>query len=69
MDKIYEFKTEPDFIPRGLSILRRNRLSSSGNWHRVGRISDTKVVTFYRNISNPNEQEEILEFLRQENLL
>lgn len=68
MDKIYEFRTEPDFIPRGLSILRRNRLSSSGNWHRVGRISDTKVVTFYR-ISNLNEQEEILKFLRQQGLL
>lgn len=69
MDKIYEFKTEPDFIPRGLSILRRNYESCLDDWHRVGRISDTKVVTFYRNISNLNEQEEILEFLRQENLL
>lgn len=54
MDKTYEFKTELDFIPRGLSILRRNRFSVSSDWHRVGRISDTKVVTFYR-ISNPNE--------------
>lgn len=68
MANIYEFKAEPDFIPRGLSILRRNRLSASDHWHRVGRISDTKVVTFYR-ISNPNEQEEILEFLRQHGLL
>ena len=69
MNKAYEFQVEPDFIPRGLSILRRNRFSSSGNWHRVGRISDTKVITFYRNVSNQSEQDEILEFLRQENLL
>ncbi len=69
MIKSYEFKVEPDFIPRGLSILRRNRFSSFGNWHRVGRISDTKVITFYRNVSNQSEQDEILEFLRQENLL
>lgn len=68
MSNTYEFKTIPDFIPRGVSILRKNVSSLCDTWHRVGRVSDTGVVTFYQ-ISDSTEQEEIRNFLQQEGLL